>query len=90
MEIAYFKRHQRDNIYHYYKVFGGPGKTRDGYQEVLNFLNPEPIIAMEHNYVSDPSGLTGTWCQYEVGLRISKQEYDAAYQLATEGEFSIR
>lgn len=90
MEITYFKRLQRDNIYHYFKVFGGPGKTRAGYQEVLNFLNPEPIISVECNYVTDPSGLTGTWCQYEVGEPISKQEYDAAYKLATEGEFSIR
>lgn len=90
MQIAYFKRHQRDNIYHYYKVVGGPGKTKNGYQEILNFLNPEPMIILEHNYVSDPSGLTGTWCQYEVGEPITQQEYEQAYKLATEGEFSIR
>lgn len=89
MEIAYFKRLQRDNIYHYYRVFGGPGKTREGYQEVLNFLNSKPIISVERNYVDDPSGLTGTWCQYEVGEPISKEEYEQAYKLATEGDFKI-
>jgi hypothetical protein len=35
MEIAYFKRLQRDKIYHYYKVMGGPGKTKNGYQAAL-------------------------------------------------------
>ena len=90
MEIAYFKRHQKSNIYHYYKVFGGPGKTRHGYQEILNFLNVTPMIHLEHNYINDTSGLTGTWCQYEVGIPISKEEYDIAYKIATEDLFQIR
>lgn len=41
---------------------------------------------IEHNVVSS---LTGTWCQYEFGQPISKQEYEEAYKLATEGEFEI-
>jgi hypothetical protein len=79
MKVDYFKRLQRDNIYHYYEVHGGEGKTRDGYQVVINFLNPAPIIYVEHN---NPSDLTGTWCQYEVGIPITKEEYMKAYQLA--------
>ena len=86
MEIAYFKRPQRDKIYHYYKVFGGPGKTKEGYQEVINFLNDTPIISIEHNNNKD---LTGTWCQYEVGEPINKEEYEEAYNLATERTFKI-
>jgi hypothetical protein len=78
----YFKRHQRDDIYHYYEVHGGPGKTKNGYQVVLNFLSDFPVISIEHNYIADPSGLTGTWCQYEVGEPISKEEYQAAYERA--------
>jgi len=35
MQVDYFKRHQRDGIYHFIKVVGGPSKTRDGYQEVI-------------------------------------------------------
>lgn len=86
MEVAYFKVHQENNIYHYYKVVGGPGKTKNGFQEVINFLNDTPIISIEHN---DISSLTGTWCQYEVGVRITKEEYEQAYTLATEGDFEI-
>ena len=86
MQIAYFKRHQENNIYHYFKVVGGPGKTKNGYQEVLNFLNDTPLISIEYN---DLSQLTVTWCQYEVGLPISREEYEAAFQLATKGNFEI-
>lgn len=96
MEIAYFKRHQRGSIYHYFKVYGGNGKTKDGYQEVINFLNDIPIISIEHNQPYDPSNpdrpfnLTGTWCNYEVGTPILKEEYDLAFELAVSGQFSIR
>lgn len=86
-EIAYFKRRQRSG-YHYYKVFGGPGKTPEGYQEVINFLNSQPMISIEHNYSAD-HGLTGTWCTYEVGEPISRADYDAAYERATSGKFTI-
>jgi hypothetical protein len=96
MEIAYFKRHQRADIFHYYKVFGGSGKTKEGYQEVVNFLNDQPIISIEHNYPYDPNNpdkpfdLTGTWCTYEVGIPISEQEYLQAYQKAVANEFVIK
>ncbi|TDE09772.1 hypothetical protein [Dyadobacter psychrotolerans] len=92
MEIAYFKRHQTEGIYDYYKVFGGDGQTIDGYQEVINFLNPEPIIYVQHNQPYDPKNpdkkfnLTGTWCTYEVGELISKEEYDEAYKKATDND----
>lgn len=89
MEVAYFKRLQRDTIYHYYKVVGGPGKTKNGYQEVLSFLCNKPIIMLDHNHMTDPSGLTGTWCQFEVSDTIFKEEYEKAYILATEGNFTI-
>ncbi|WP_207536315.1 hypothetical protein [Desertivirga arenae] len=95
MEIAFFKRHQRGEIYHYYKVYGGPGKTKHGYQEVINFLNEKPIISIEHNYPYDPINpdkpfeLTGTWCTYEVGTPISDAEYLEAYKKATAHLFTI-
>ncbi|WP_373512585.1 hypothetical protein [Persicitalea sp.] len=95
-EIAFFKRHQEDGIFHHYKVLGGDGKTRHGYQEVINFLDREPIISIEHNHPYDPVNprkpfnLTGTWCTYEVGVPISEQEYQQAYQKAVANEFVIR
>lgn len=96
MEIAFFKRHQTGETFHYYKVFGGDGKTRDGYQEVINFLDDRPILSVEHNHPYDPSNpkkkfnLTGTWCTYEVGVPISEEEYRQAYQKALAAEFVIR
>lgn len=87
MQIDYFKRLQTGKIYHYYKVVGGPGRTKKGFQEVLNFLNDKPLIYIEHN---DISSLTGTWCTYEVGEPISRQEYEEAYKIAIEGEFEVR
>ena len=85
MEIAYFKRPQNED-FHYFKVFGGNGKTKNGYQEVINFLNEKPIISIEHNNTSE---LTGTWCTYEVGIPISKAEYESAFKRATENTFTI-
>jgi hypothetical protein len=89
-QAAYFKRHQRNGLYHYYHVSGGSGKDKKGYQEVINFLNPIPIIYIERNYENDPSGLTGTWCTYEVGEPISREEYAAAYKKATAVKFKIK
>ncbi|MEM6737219.1 MAG: hypothetical protein AAF620_14235 [Bacteroidota bacterium] len=87
--VDYFKRFQRDKIYRYMKVFGGPGKTINGYQEVLNFLNDDPIIHIERNYEKDPYGLTGTWCNWEASEMISEDEYNKAYQRVTSGVFKI-
>ena len=80
--IHYFKRLQRDGIYHFYEVHGGPSKTKNGKKIVVNFLNKEPIIAVEHNYVHDTAGLTGTWCTFEVGIPITKEEYLEAFNKA--------
>lgn len=89
METYYFKRPQRDGIYHYYKVHGtGDKKKRNGHQEVINFLNDTPMIFTEHDEASN--GLTGTWCTFEVGEPITKEEYQEAYKRATAGEFDIR
>ncbi|MEM6524684.1 MAG: hypothetical protein AAF693_12855 [Bacteroidota bacterium] len=87
----YFKRLQRDGIYHYIKVVGGSGRTQDGYQEVINFLNQTPIIHFQRNFEWDPFGLTGTWCNFEAGVaeRITKEEYKEAYQKATESDFTL-
>lgn len=36
-----------------------------------------------------PSLLIGTWCTYEVGEPPTKEEYEKAYKIATEGESRI-
>lgn len=82
IQRAWFKKHQRNGIYHYYEVYGGPGKTQDGYELVINFLNDVPIIETRHNYITDTSGLTGTWCKFETATPISEEEFRKAYNLA--------
>ena len=82
IERAWFKQYQRDGIYHYIEVVGGRGKTKDGYQVVINFLNETPIIETRHNFVNDPSGLTGTWCRYEVSEPITEEEFQGAMDRA--------
>lgn len=82
IERAWFKQLQRDDIYHYIEVVGGEGKTKDGYQLIVNFLNEVPQIETRHNFVYDPSGLTETWCRYEVAEPITEEEFTRAMNLA--------
>lgn len=37
MEIAYFERLQEKNTNMDFKVVGGPGRTANGYQEIISF-----------------------------------------------------
>ena len=87
MQVQYFKILQKYGIYYYYKVFGTGNKIKqNGYQEVINFLNPDPVITTEHD--SDSTGITGTWCTINAVIPISKQDWDEAYKLASEGDFN--
>lgn len=79
-QIHYFKRPQLPGIYMYFEVHGGPGKNATGFQIVINFNNKIPLIDVEHNI---KGSLTGTWCQFEVGEPISKEEYQEAWSRAT-------
>jgi hypothetical protein len=81
-KVHYFRRPQRE-VYHYYEVHAEHAGKCEGYQVVINFLNEAPIIHVEHNFITDPSKLTGTWCTFEVGEPITKEEYAAAYERAT-------
>jgi len=38
-QFDYFKRDQGNGTYHYIKVYGGPGKTKGGYQVTVNFTD---------------------------------------------------
>jgi|AntRauTorckE5430_2_1112549.scaffolds.fasta_scaffold50144_1 hypothetical protein len=79
---AWFKQHQRKDIYHYIEVVGGEGKTKDDYQVVINFLNSVPRIDTWYNFVHDASGLTGTWCRYEVSEPVTEAEFQSAMNRA--------
>ena len=82
LQRSWFKHHQRDGIYHYYEVVGGPGKTSGGYEIVINLLNDVPRLEMRHNFLTDPSGLTGTWCKYAIATSISETEFREAMERA--------
>lgn len=86
-KLDYFKVRRRANRYDYVKVTGGGGKTKNGYQEVIRFEKPLPIISTEHNFVADRSGKMGTWTTFEKGEPISKEEYEQAYSRATRQDF---
>ena len=81
----WFKQHQRDGIYNYYEVFGGPRKARNGYEIVVDFLNDEPRIDVNYNYERDPCGIEGTWNRFTYATPITQEEYDVAYQRALAG-----
>lgn len=80
--MAWFRRYQRDGIYNFYEVIGGPGKTQNGYLTAVRFLSDPPAVSVEHNLEHDPSGLTGTWCHYEASEEITEAEYKAAFDRA--------
>ena len=79
---AWFRRYQRDGIYNFYEVVGGPGRTPDGYLTAVHFLSDPPAITVQHNFEHDLSGLTGTWCHYEASEEITEAEYREAFNRA--------
>ena len=82
LQRAWFKVFQRDDIYHYVEVVGGPGKTSDGYQTIVNFLNPHPIIEVCHNDLNSQYMPISTWDRYEAGEPITEEEYTIAMNKA--------
>ena len=80
---AWFKRYQRDGIYNFYEVVGGPGKPTGGYLIAVHLLSKPPSITVQHNFEHDRSGLTGTWCHYEASEEITEAEFREAFDQAT-------
>ena len=54
---------------------------------MISFMGDIPHIIVERN--ADGNGLTGTWCTYEVGTPITKEEWVEVYKLATDSNFRI-
>ncbi len=86
-KLNYFKLRRRGNRYDYIKVTGGAGKTKEGFQEVIRFEKPVPVISTEHNFLADRSGKTGTWTTFEKGVPIPEEEYEEAYSRASRKDF---
>ena len=81
LQKAWFKRHQKDEIYNYYEVTGtaSPERNYDAYQQIISFLSDRPSISVRHNQPNDP---TGTWCLWEVAEPITEEEYKDALSRA--------
>lgn len=86
MKTHYFKRHQRGELWHYYKLL--PERDPPA-REVLNFLNPDPIIDFADYDLLSPVGRIEYEALWEVGERIDAAEYQAAYRRATAGAFDL-
>ncbi len=86
MRTHYFKRHQRDELWHYYKLLIDRDPPA---REVINFLNPAPIVDFAEYDLLSPGGRIEYEALWEVGQQIDAGEYQAAYQRATVGAFDL-
>lgn len=80
MKAYYFKTHQRDGIWHYYKLLNDRLPPA---RETVNFLNDRPQIDFSEFDLNSPGSKIDYDALWEVGERIKAIEYDAAYQRAT-------
>lgn len=86
MPPKYFKRHQRDGLWNYYKLLSD--RTPPACERVI-FLNARPIIDLTEYDLSNPSNAIDYRAIHENGDSITPNEYKAAYERATTGEFTL-
>lgn len=86
MKAYYFKRHQRDGIWHYYKLLNDRLPPA---RETVNFLNHQPIIDFSEFNLTNPGSKIDYDALWEVGVRIEASEYEAVYQRATATDFGL-
>ncbi len=86
MKTYYFKRHQRDERWHHYKMLVDRDPPA---RETVDFLHPEPIIDFADYDQLSAVGRIEYEALWEVGERIEASEYEAAYRRATAGEFAL-
>lgn len=82
----YLKRYQRSGIYHYAKLL--PDRVPP-LCEVINFLNPVPIIEHREYDLAVASDQIEHKALLEAWEWISEDEFTRAYKRATAGEFQI-
>jgi hypothetical protein len=86
MKIHYYKTYQRAEIWNYYKLMSD---RKPPACEVVNFLNPQPLIELREYDLDDPASRIDFDAFWQVGARIEAEEYQAAYQLATSQSFQL-
>lgn len=86
MKTHYFKTYQRADLWNYYKLLSDREPPAC---EVINFLNAQPAVEIREYDLSDPGNRIDYEAFWEVGVRISAQEYAAAYGRATANAFTL-
>jgi hypothetical protein len=86
MKVYYFKRHQRDDLWNYYKLLDDRNPPA---QETVNFLNPQPIISFREFDLKDAGSKIEYDAMWEAYTRIDAAEYEAAYKRATADDFTV-
>lgn len=82
----YFKRHQENGIWHYYKLLDD---SQTPAYEVLNFLGEVPIIDFRTLDMEDFGHKTQYYALWEVGTQVSAEEYRQEWKRATAGDFHV-
>lgn len=86
MTVTYFKRHQRADCWHYYKLIADRDPPAC---EVINFLGAQPAIELREYDLSHAGSRIDYAFLQEAGEPISATEYEAAYRQATTGPFTL-
>ena len=88
IEDLYFKRVQNveQQIYHYARLIRSVNPPLG---EIINRLNPIPIIDMEEYHQKDFGNKVKYEAFFEVWEQIQANEYQAEFEKATAGEFDI-
>ncbi len=84
----YFKRIQNSElqIYHYARLIRSVNPSMG---EIINRLNPIPIIDMEEYHQEDFGNKVKYEAFFEVWEQIESSEYQAEFDKVTAGEFEI-
>ena len=88
IEDLYFKRIQdrEKQIYHYARLIRS---TTPLLGEIINRLNPIPIIEMEEYDLKNAGNKVRYEAFFEVWEQIKASEYQAEFEKVTAGEFNI-
>lgn len=82
----YFKKHQRNGIYHFAKRMNYLDPPAS---EVINFLNDIPILQHQEYDLSSPGDQIDFDAFLEDWEEILPQEYKHAFAKATAGDFKV-
>ncbi len=86
MPTRYYKKHQRDGLYNYYKVLAD---RQPPACERIIFLNERPAVDLSEYDLSSPGSKIDYQAIAENGYPITPEEYEAAYKQAITSEFTL-